>query len=399
MKKIALFVMLIVALSACTPVLPSRNQTVVEAPVVEENVSSEPIAEENVTETVPEPQVAPAVETDLRDVPRKEVTEGDLVSFPNLKAVDPDGDPIKYTFTEPLSVKGEWKTVEGDAGEHLITITASDGSNTVEQKVLLVVLPKNKPPMISLEEPIDALEGTTFTLSPNVTDPDGDPVSITFEGWMTTATAEVGYNDSGLHKVVIVASDEKGVTKKEVIVSVKNVNRAPQFSESEPFSVKENQRLVLRPSAKDPDGDKISYTFEEPFDESGSWTPAVGDAGDYDVIVVASDGELTSEQVFPIVVEAVNRAPVIELANPITVKEGETVTLVPVISDHENDEVRVSYSGWMNSDTRITTYDDAGNYKVIVKARDSAGNEAVLEVIVSVEDVNRAPIFGAGSFN
>lgn len=399
MKKIAVLVMLMVALAACTPVLPSRNQTVEETPVVEENVSSEPVSEENVTEAEPQPQEEPVVETDLRDVPRKEVTEGDLVSFPNLKAVDPDGDPIKYTFTEPLSEKGEWKTQEGDAGERLITITATDGVNTVEQKVLLVVLPKNKPPMIELEEPIEALEGSTFTISPNVTDPEGDPVSVTFDGWMNVSSKEVGYDESGLHKVVVTASDGKGVTKKEVIVSVKNVNRAPEFGEVEALSVKENQRLVLKPSAKDPDGDKVAYTFEEPFDESGSWTPQIGDAGDYEVIVVASDGELTSEQVVPVVVEAVNRAPVIELASPILIKEGETVTLEPVVSDHENDEVRVSYSGWMNSNQRITTYDDAGNYKVMVRARDSAGNEAELEVIVSVEDVNRAPIFGAGSFN
>ena len=216
MKKIALFVMLIVALSACTPVLPSRNQTIIETPVVEENVSSEPVAEENVTETVPEPQVTPTVETDLRDVPRKEVTEGDLVIFPNLKAVDPDGDPIHYTFTEPLSEKGEWSTKEGDAGDHLITITASDGSNTVEQKVLLVVLPKNKPPMISLEEPIEAVEGTTFTLSPNVTDPDSDPVSITFDAFLNEIfLGEVSFIEPG--DVVI-----DGIVNYKVRVSLKN---------------------------------------------------------------------------------------------------------------------------------------------------------------------------------
>ena len=73
--------------------------------------------------------------------------------------------------------------------------------------------------------------------------------------------------------------------------------------------------------------------------------------------------------------------------------------LVPQISDPEGDEVRVSYSGWMNSESRLTTYDDQGNHKVTVTARDSAGNEAKLDVIVAVADNNRPTIFGAGSFN
>ena len=97
--------------------------------------------------------------------------------------------------------------------------------------------------------------------------------------------------------------------------------------------------------------------------------------------------------------EAVNRPPVIELESTVTVKEGEMVKLNPAITDKEGDEVRVSYSGWMNSNTKATTYNDAGNHTVVISARDTAGNEARLEVTVSVEDVNRQPIFGAGSFN
>src|SRR3989344_6231682 len=308
MKNIAVIALLFVVLIGCTPVIPARNQTSAE-PVVEElNVSVEPMTSENVTleevpTEVPEESTEPSV--DLKDVPRKEVVEGDVVDFPNLKAVDPDGDPIKYTFTAPLNEKGVWATKEGDAGEHLISITATDGVNTVSQQVLIVVNAKNKPPIIELADPVEAVEGETFVLAPTITDPEGDAVNVTFDGWMTSESKAVSYNESGLKKVIITASDGKAVSKKEVIVSVKNTNRPPVFSDLSEISVKEGQKVKVNPKAKDPDGDSVSFTFEEPLDKDGVWTPAIGDAGDYELVVTASDGELTSEQVVKVVIEAV----------------------------------------------------------------------------------------------
>ena len=51
-------------------------------------------------------------------------------------------------------------------------------------------------------------------------------------------------------------------------------------------------------------------------------------------------------------------------------------------TDPEGDKVKVTYSGWMNTNTKYTTYEDEGEYKVLVTAKDNAGNSAELEVIV-----------------
>jgi hypothetical protein len=399
MNRYAIIALLAIVLIACAPVIPARNQTTT---TTETNQTEEQTTETNQTETPPQNEtVEEQPKVDLRDVPRKEVTEGDLVNFPNLKAVDPDGDPITYTFTTPLNEKGEWQTVEGDAGEHLVTITASDGTNTVSQQVLVVVNPKNKPPVIELTEPIEAEEGSTFVITEHVTvtDPEGAAVTVTYSGWMENESKEIGFEEEGLHKVIITADDGKSKTSKEAIISVINANRAPELGDIPADSIKEGQKARVKPSAKDPDGDTITFTYEFPLDEEGAWQTEIGDAGEYEILVTASDGTLTSEKVFKLTVEAVNRPPVIELASPVTAKEGDTIILNPTVTDTEGDEVRVSYSGWMNSNTRTTTYDDAGNHKVTISARDTAGNEAELEVIVSVEDNNRPPIFGAGSFN
>ncbi len=396
MNKLAIIAFLVIALIACAPVMPQpqKNQT---QPVVEKNETTPVEQPTETNETTEEPTEKPQVS--LQDVPKKEVIEGDLVSFPNLKAVDPDGDPIDYKFSSPLSNKGEWQTKEGDAGDHLITITASDGTNTVSQQVLIVVKQKNQPPVIELEEPIETTEGETLTIELTTSDPDGDTVNVTFSGWMENNTKEVGYDDAGNHKVVITATDGKATTSKEVFVVVGNANRAPELEELAPIKIKEGQKASVKPSAEDPDGDALTFSYDFPINETGSWQTEIGDAGDYEVKVTASDGELTVEAMVIITVEAVNRPPVIELDTPVTIKEGDAVTLEPVITDPEGEEVRISYTGWMNTNTKTTGYDDSGEHTVTIIARDTSGNEARLEVQVIVEDLNRPPIFGAGSFN
>ena len=396
MNKIAIVALLVIVLVACAPVMPSRNQTTNKT--TEKTMTENKTMEKTETNETMEKKEEKKVDT--RDLPQKEATEGDLVSFPNLKAVDPDGDPINYKFSEPLNEKGQWQTKEGDAGEHVVTITASDGSNTVSQQVLIVIKSKNKAPFIELEQPVLAKEGETLTLAPTATDPDGDEVTVSYDGWMNSDSREVGYDESGNHKVIIIATDSKGAKASiEAIVSVENVDRAPELADVPPQTIKEGQKVSIKPSAKDVDGDNVTYSFDFPLDEKGSWETKVGDAGDYEIKVTANDGELTSEKTFLLTVQAVNRPPVIELDSPITVEEGDVVKLEPTITDAEGDEVRVSYSGWMNTATKNTGYDDSGDHIVTIAARDTAGNEAKLEVTVIVEDQNRPPIFGAGSFN
>jgi len=67
-------------------------------------------------------------------LPTKTVRAGELISFPNLQATDPDGDPITYIFSNPLDEAGTWQTKEGDEGTYKVSITASDGESTTTQE-------------------------------------------------------------------------------------------------------------------------------------------------------------------------------------------------------------------------------------------------------------------------
>lgn len=376
-----------------TTVLTEENETATPEEIIPE-ASATP---ETTPADVPEMSVAPAVED--KGLPRKAVTEGELVSFPNLQATDPDGDPITYTFTPPLDTQGTWQTKVGDAGEYKVTITASDGKNSVSQTVVIQVNPKNRAPVIELAgKEVMVKEGESVTLSPTVTDPDGDKITVTFEGWMTSQSRATTFTDAGRHEVEIIASDGTATSREMVTVVVENVNRAPTLQPITDVIVKENDKITLNPTATDADGDKVTFLYSTPIAPDGMWQPAKKDVGKYRITVTATDGMLNASTSFLLVVESLNQAPVIQMADLVTVDEGQTVTLSPVITDPEGDKLTITYSGWMNADTHATTYEDAGSHLVTITVNDGT-NTAKKDVTVMVNDVNRAPTFGQGAFS
>jgi len=88
---------------------------------------------------------------------------------------DADMDEIMYTFTSPLDEEGAWKTNYGDAGKYIVTVTASDGELATSKEVLIEVLRKNVPPVITgIPDDLVIDEGDVIKVMPNVTDPNGD---------------------------------------------------------------------------------------------------------------------------------------------------------------------------------------------------------------------------------
>ncbi len=63
-------------------------------------------------------------------------------------ASDPDNDQLTFTITDPIQENGEWQTDYDDAGEYTVTISVSDGKDTVSQQVKITVKNVNRPPII-----------------------------------------------------------------------------------------------------------------------------------------------------------------------------------------------------------------------------------------------------------
>jgi hypothetical protein len=188
-------------------------------------VEDEEPAEEVSADEAKKAPYRPIVEENL---PTLTVTEGDLVKL-NLKATDPDGDTLTYTFTAPLNSEGKWQTRIGDAGVSYPEITVSDGKTSVVKKIKLVVETKNNKPVLQFIANVEVNEGETVTLNPKATDGDGDRLTYTYSGWMSSNTKTAGYKDAGTHKVVVSVTDGISTVSQEVTVTVKDVNRPPEL--------------------------------------------------------------------------------------------------------------------------------------------------------------------------
>lgn len=374
----------------CIPTEKARELGLIEEEVPEEIIEIVPITEEIISEEeiVFEEELA---EEEV-GLPTKTVLEGELISFPNLATVDEDGDPIIYTFSEPLNENGEWQTAIGDEGEYVVTITASDGKTEVSQQVFLVVEGLNKAPVLEPMDDVVVNEGETITLSSVVADPDGDEVTVKYSGWMDSNEYTTTYQDAGEYVVTVTAMDATHEVSQEVMITVENVNRAPVLADIEDSEVTEGELVTVDYFATDLDDDELTYTFSELLDENGEWQTEEGDMGIYEASVVVSDGELTDTRTFLITVNTANQPPVLSGLQDIEVtlqNEDDTflVVLEPEVSDPDGDEVIIDYAGWMTEATKEATWDDAGDNIVTITVTDGIN---IVEDVVVVS-VNRAP--------
>jgi hypothetical protein len=385
---IIVFLLVIAAflIASCTPLQPGE-----ELPPTGEVISEIPFEEfelENETEEpgIPEREVEHNVSLVIYAV------EGDLVDL-NPIAEDPDGDVVDITFSEPFSDKGLWQTDEGDAGEYIVIVVASDGIDETEARVLISVAEGNKAPRIECPEEVTVKEGETIKLDCNIYDIEGDAVIVTYSGFMQSPVKTTDYEDAGEYSTVIQAADKEKTTTHKVSIIIEDKNRAPEIEEIEDIEAVEDDVIIVEPVVSDPDGNDIEIEFSDPLDEdTGVWKTKDGDDGVYDAYVKAFDGESTTVQRFKITVFNKNTAPVLREIDDITVEEGDLITLPIDAYDPEGDNLIVTFSGWMDSEEYQTTFEDAGLYTVQVTVSDGVLSTSQV-VSITVMDKNRPPVF------
>jgi hypothetical protein len=379
---LVLIMMAMLAIAGCQTITPGQNATGnVVAPINIEIGGNTPSETEKPAET----------ETPTTGV-IIEGTEGDLIQL-KPEAYDPDGNKITFYFSKPFDANGKWQTKIGDAGRYPVTVTASDGKANTTQEIMIVVLKANLPPVIECPKEVVAKEAELIKLDCNIYDPEGESVVVEYSGFMKGPAYESKYGDAGNYTVQIKASDKEKTSTGSVKIVILHVNQAP-IIEGVPDTVTavETEIVTLNPKVSDPNGEKVTVTFSEPFDSKGIWKTKIGDAGTIKASIVASDGQSTTKKEVNVVITKKNTAPVLKKINDITVNEGETITLPIDATDREGDKLEVTVKGWMNSPTYATTYDDAGVYSVTVTVSDGElSTEQTFKV--TVLDKNRAPVF------
>ena len=398
---LVLAVIMLVILSGCnngegtepsiTGEVINEEKVIVEVNLPEEKTMGE-VIEIEALEPVDELEVVPAEPVEAPKYLTMEGIEGDLMSL-QPEAFDPDGDFIEYTFTKPFNEEVLWQTKEGDEGTYLVTVTASDGALSTSETIRVLINPTNKAPIIECADELMLKEGDLLEVTCNIYDLEGDDFEVKYNGWLNSPSYQTTFSDAGIYMVNVYATDAENTREKSIKVTVEDVNRAPVFTNlPEEIKVMETETLKLNLTVEDLDGDTIVLTFAEPLDEKGVWATKLDNAGTYLTSVVASDGTDEVEAELKIIVTQMNTAPTLENMMPITVNEGETVELPINAMDREGDAIELTISGWMNTATYETSFEDAGVHSVTVTASDGE-LESSQDVLITVNDVNRAPIF------
>ena len=299
----------------------------------------------------------------------KNVDELATLSF-TLSATDPDTDLLTYSITigvlpgmilDPSTGVFSWTPSEVQDGIHSVTFTASDGTDSDSETILITVNEVNTAPTLSgvpTEATIPELVLYTFTAT--ASDPDlvaGVPNTRTFsllgapEGaTINPITGEFSWTpgedqDAGDYTFTVRVNDGTVNTDQQVTLHVTEVNTPPTLSTG--ATIPELAPYTFTATASDPDlvgGVPNTLTFSlldepdganiDPTTGEFSWTPSEDQgAGDYTFTVRVNDGTVNTDQLVTLQVTEVNQAPTLEPIVVPAVDEGTLVTFTAVGAD------------------------------------------------------------------
>lgn len=166
------------------------------------------------------------------------VNEGQLAVIAP-QATDPDGDPIVFYFSAPFDSQGKWLTDYDSSGTHYITVTASDGIDTVTQTARVTVNNTNRAPLATLTLSHYTVEpNQQFNIILTGSDPDSDALSFILKKDGTQIDAGVlsdtystatSFADNGYYTISATVTDSGGMSTtvtKNIQVTTRSSNQA-----------------------------------------------------------------------------------------------------------------------------------------------------------------------------
>ncbi|GEM_PF-1549723 len=346
------------------------------------------------------------------------INEGDSADF-GVSASDLNKDILTYTWLLDGKKIGtgqqyRYETTYRGSGSHGVVFIVSDGMFNVTKSWTVDVSNVDVEGIFDAIKDITVNEGETaklnipdfakYGLRYTISEPIGDD-----NEWQTT------YDDSGSYDVRVHA-DGKGFSGEKIVkVAVKDADRATSFDSIGNRVINEGQEIKITLKSEDPDGDTIDFSGDSLPDGAKldgdvfTWKPGfdfVRKEGVVDYFIdkfsvlgknayikfTASSRDIKIDQNVVITVKDVNRAPVLEDIRDIDVNAGDAIKIEPNAYDPDGDKVSLRYSGFMNSDTYKTTFNDVGTHTAKVTASDGILETSKI-VAINVNSYNRNPIF------
>ena len=341
--------------------------------------------------------------------------DGDLVT------VSATGLPSWLTLTDN-TLSGT--PTEGEIGSE-ITITATDdgeGALTATQIFTIVVTPVNDAPTITSTAVTEATEDVAYTYEITTEDIDGDLVTVSATGlpsWLTltdnTLSGTPTEGEIGSEITITATDDGEGAltATQTFTIVVTPVNDAPTITSTAVTEATEDVAYTYEITTEDIDGDLVTVSatglpsWLTLTDNTLSGTPTEGETGSEITITATDDGEgaLTATQIFTIVVNPVNDAPV-AVADTATVLEDALTTSIDVIAndtDVDSDDILL-LTAVSTSETGTVAINEDGVSVDYTPAVDFNGTEVVTYTVsdgtltdetgtltVTVTPVNDAP--------
>ena len=358
----------------------------------------------------------------LDSVPNVEVNEGQIA---RLKLPDFESYGLSYSISEPIGNDNEWQTSFEDAGSYNVKVTAEGNGFRGPTDVEIVVNNIDRAPVFEKIDNMIVNENQELKITLKAADPDGDEITYSaknlpqgakFENdeftWMPDFDTVKKDNfvdymidrltalNKNFYVQFIATSNDKSIVS-NVVITVKDVNRAPIVEDFSPINAKEGDTIKIIPNAYDLDGDAIKIIYSG-FMTSDTYATNFNDAGTHEVKVTANDGSLETTKIVLIIVDNTNRAPIFEKIPEKKVKEGEEIVILLDSYDPDGDNLRYSienppedYTLNGNVFTWMPSHSTAGrseikNLDIVFVVGD--GRLATKQIAkIQVEDKNRAP--------
>ena len=295
----------------------------------------------------------------LNSIPGLVVSEGDIA---RLQLPDFARYGLPYTISSPVGNSNEWQTTYDDAGVYDVIVHAEGNGFKGDKSVGLTVKDADRPPAFNDVGNKIIDEGKPLVITLMTTDPDGDsitysadniPAGAKLEGNVFTWTpsydtvSKEDFIDRIVDKFTVLsksfyiqfAASSKGKKiVRNVVITVKDVNRQPVVDYMGPIIANEGDTIKIVPTAADPDGDKLSFSYSG-FMSGDTYRSKFGDAGNHTVKVTASDGSLEASENVDVIIKKVDRPPVLSKIAGIKSKEGDDIAIKLDSYDPDGDKI------------------------------------------------------------
>lgn len=312
-------------------------------------------------------------------VPASPYTDDDLTVSIDTAAVDPDGDPVSYSYA--WSIDGVASTASTSAtlpasattrGEvWTVEVTASDGLTSSAAGVASVTIANSSPVAAVSLTPAAPTRSSTLGCAGSASDADSDALVYSF-AWTVDGSAVAATSSSAAASTLAGAFDADQAVSCTVTVtdtaagtgsataSLTIENTAPTVSVTlSPAVAKTDDTLMATATDSDPDGDTLSLGYDWYVDgalaQSGPSSTLAGTTAfsrdqDVYVVVTADDGAETSSGTSA-TLTIQNTAPTVSAVSlsPTAPQTNDTLTVTATTSDADSDTLTLSYDWYVGS--------------------------------------------------